>query len=139
MAKRPNIRAIKSARSYDVLEAARALNVTAGTVRGWITQGLPALKKQRPILILGHELRAFLSMRHGRAKVPLLPDQLYCLRCKLGQRPMGMLLDFTPQSVTTARLMGLCEVCGGTCNRMVRSADLPRLATIFEIACREGG
>lgn len=137
MAKRPNPRSIKVARSYTVPEVAVALAVSLGTVRAWLKAGLPALTAQRPTLILGTELRAFLVQRRTQSKTRLTPDQIYCLRCKTGRAPYGMLLDYLPHSRTTGRLVGLCAVCGTTCNRMASAAQLPGLHQIFDIACRE--
>jgi hypothetical protein len=134
MAKRPNPRAIKAARTYTMLEGADAQGVSVGTVRGWIRQALPVMKAQRPYLILGDALRHFLDLRRGKTKAPLGPDQLYCLTCKQAQSPMGMMVDCLPQTAKTARLVGLCVVCGGTCNRMVSRADLPRYSAIFDVA-----
>lgn len=134
MASRPNPRAIKAARSYTIEEGADALGVTAGAIRGWIKAGLPVMKAQRPHLILGESLRHFLEDRRRKGKTPLALDQLYCLTCKQGQSPLGMMVDCLPQTVTTARLVGLCVACGGTCNRMISRADLGRLGGIFDVA-----
>jgi hypothetical protein len=134
MAKRPNPRAIKAARTYTVLEGADALGVSVGTVRGWIRQALPVMKAQRPYLIFGDALRQFLELRRGMAKAPLTPDQLYCLTCKQAQTPLGMMVDCLPMTPKTARLVGLCGVCSGTFSRMVSRADLPRYSAIFDIA-----
>ena len=134
MAKRPNPRAIKAARSYTIQEGADALGVTVGAVRGWIRLGLPVMKAQRPFLILGSNFRQFLEDRRSNGKAPLGPDQLYCLTCKQGQSPLGMMVDCLPQTSKTARLVGLCGVCGGTCNRMISRSNLGRLGGIFDVA-----
>jgi len=126
MAKRPNPRSIKSACSYTVPEAAFALGVSVGTIRGWVKRGLPVLDSQKPTLILGTALREFLALRTLGAKTQLAPDQLYCLRCKAGRTPYGMMLDYLPQTATTGRLTGLCTECGAICNRLVGRSDLPR-------------
>jgi len=138
MAKHPNSRAIKAARTYTVEEAAIALGVSIGTIRAWVKSGLPLMKSQRPFLILGDGLRGFLEDRAKAAKAPLQADQLYCLSCKAGRRPMGMMVDCIPQTPKTARLLGLCEVCGGTCNRMISQAKIDYSSRIFEIAIKEG-
>lgn len=137
MAKRPNPRAVKAVLTYTIPEAALALGVTCGTVRAWVKQGLPAMISQRPFLILGDDLRSFLTGRAAKGKVGLAPNQLYCFTCKSPQTPLGMMLDFRPQSATTGRLTGLCSVCGYTCNRMISCANLSRLSKIFDIVCRE--
>lgn len=135
MPKRPNSRAIKSARTYTIDEAATLLGVSVGTVRGWVRDGLPVMKSQRPYLVLGDALRTFLNRRHDDARSPLKPDQLYCLSCKEGRTPLGLMADLIPQTTKTARLSGLCGVCGGICNRMISVADLPRFYEILDVAC----
>lgn len=138
MAKRPTPRAVKAARTYTVEEAAIALGVSVGTIRAWVKSGLPLMKSQRPFLILGDALRSFLEDRAKAAKAPLQPDQLYCLSCKAGRKPMGLMVDCIPQTPKTARLLGLCEVCGGTCNRMISQTRIGHFSQIFEVAIKEG-
>ena len=138
MAKRPNPRVIKAARTYTIEEAALALGVTPATVRAWVKAGLPLLKSRRPFLILGDALRRFLTDRAQGSKIPLRPDQLYCFTCKAGRVPMGLLVDCIPQTPKTARLMGLCESCGGTCNRMISRSKIDHFSRIFDVAIKEG-
>ena len=47
---------------------------------------------------------------------------------------MGVMVDCIPQTATTARLMGLCEACGGTCNRMISRAKIDHFREIFALA-----
>jgi hypothetical protein len=138
MAKRPNPRAIRAARTYTIEEAAIALNVSIGTVRSWLGAGLPILASKRPYLILGDALRSFLEARRKTSRAKLLPDQLYCLRCKAGRRPFGLMVDILPQTDKTSRLFGLCEVCGGTCNRMISNTTINEIRPIFELAFKGG-
>ena len=138
MAKRPNPRAIRTARTYTIEEAAIALGVTVGTVRGWVKAGLPIMATKRPFLILGDTLRGFIEARRDNARGKLLADQLYCLRCKTGRRPLGLLVDVLPQTATTARIFGLCEVCGGTCNRMISLAKIDAIRPIFDCDFKGG-
>jgi len=138
MAKRLSPRAIKAARTYTVEEAAIVLGVSIGTIRSWVKSGLPLMKSQRPFLILGDALRSFLEDRAKAAKAPLQLDQLYCLSCKAGRVPMGLLVDCIFQTPKTARLLGLCEVCGGTCNRMISQTKIAHFSRIFEVAIKEG-
>jgi len=129
---------VRAARSYTIPEAAEALGVSVGTVRGWARQGLRLLDRQRPFLILGSDLRSFLEMRRAKGKAALAPDELYCLSCKAPRRPLGMMVDWNTQTAKTARMAGLCEACGGTCNRMINAAALPRIKTIFDVATKDG-
>ncbi|KAA0921024.1 helix-turn-helix domain-containing protein [Aquicoccus porphyridii] len=138
MAKRPNPRAIKAARTYTIEEAAQTLGVTTGTIRSWVKSGLPLMRSRRPFLILGDDLRGFLEDRAKRRKAPLQPDQLRCFTCKVGRTPMGLMVDCIPQTPKTARLLGLCEVCGGTCNLMISQTKIDHYSQIFEVAIKEG-
>jgi hypothetical protein len=136
MAKRPSHRAIRSARTYTIEEAALTLGVTTGTIRNWVKVGLPIMKAQRPFLILGDALKDFMQDRTKSGKEKLAPAQLYCLACKAGREPMGLLVDCTLQTPSTARLTGLCGVCGGTCNRMIGRSKIGDFARIFELQIR---
>lgn len=139
MAKRPSLRSLRAARTYTIEEAADTLGVSIGTVRAWTRVGLPVLKAARPYLILGETLRDFLQARATKARVRLQPEQLYCFICKAPRRPYGMLADLMPQSPRTARLAGLCEVCGGTCNRMISRSAIARFSEIFDIGSNGRG
>ena len=138
MPKRPNPRAIKAARTYTVEEAAIVLGVSVGTIRSWVKSGLPLMRSQRPFLILGDALRNFLKDRAQASRAPLREDQLYCLTCKAGRNPMGLLVDCIPQTPKTARLLGLCNVCGGTCNRMISKSKIDDSSQVFCVAIKEG-
>ncbi|MCR9149821.1 MAG: helix-turn-helix domain-containing protein [Rhodobacteraceae bacterium] len=128
---------IRSARSYTIPEAAEALGVSVGTVRGWVRLGLRLLSGQRPFLILGSDLRGYLEARRAKGRVRLAPEELYCLSCKAPRRPFGMLVDWHCQTAKTARMVGLCEACGGSCNRMVSARALPRIRTVFDVAIKD--
>ena len=65
--------AISKALTYTVDEAATALDVTTATVRNYVRRGLPIMTAQRPYLISGEALRAFLLNERERRKKPLQP------------------------------------------------------------------
>jgi hypothetical protein len=134
MAKRPSHRVLRAARSYTFEEAGIALGVSTGTIRNWVRTGLPVMKAQRPYLILGEALKDFLHIKKANRKSALQPAELYCLSCKAPRTPMGMLVDCIPQTAKTARLMGLCDACGGTCNRMISRAKIDHFREIFVLA-----
>ncbi len=138
MVRRLNHRILRSARSYTIIEVADVLGVTTGTVRGWVRSGLPAMVARRPYLILGSELRDFLDSRRRKSKVELQADELYCFRCKAAIKPLGLMVDAHEQSVNTLRLQGLCEVCGGVCNRAISRAQISQFQRIFDVALKGG-
>ncbi|PVH27724.1 helix-turn-helix domain-containing protein [Pararhodobacter oceanensis] len=137
MAKRLNPRVLKANRAYTIPELAQVLGVSVGAVRGWARDDLPALKAQRPYLVLGSVARSYLEARQGKAKAKLQPDQLYCMSCKAPRRPWGMLVDLIDQPGSTARIMGLCEACQMPSFRMIGKAQIPQLGQIFDVTRRE--
>lgn len=139
MAKRVKYGHVKLYRSYKIDEAAVALGVSIPTIRTWIKKGLPAMRTQKPYLILGADLRDFVKKIRKDASMPLALDQLLCLRCRKPRVPLGNMVDYFPRNATAGRLVGLCSVCEGTCNRFVQKTDLPKMAAIFDIICKEHG
>lgn len=131
--KRTSIRAIRAGRTYTIEEVSELLNLSVAAVRSWVKAGLPILKAKRPFLIIGEDLISFLTERQKSAKRPLAPDQLYCLRCKAQTRPYGGLVDAIPQKGKTLRLVGICETCGGMCNRMIGRNALPDFDRLFTV------
>lgn len=135
-AKRSNFRAIRAGRTYTIDEAATLLQLSIAAVRSWVKAGLPILKAKRPYLIIGEDLIDFHKARQNGAKRPLAPDQFFCLRCKAQTRPDGGLVDAIAQNGKTLRLVGMCETCGGMCNRMIGRnalADVEKLFTVMVV------
>jgi len=135
MAKRYNPRRFKLHHSYTVDEIASRLGVHPQTIRGWIKRGLRCLRSERPFLILGCDLRAFLEQAN-EAKEPLGPNQLFCLKCRTAQEPWGQLADYIPQSPTSGRLTGLCPVCERECQRFVGVAQVRSVAPDLDVTYR---
>ena len=123
--RRANWRRIKIHRSYAVDEAALALGVHKNTVRGWIKQGLPALATQRPALILGSELRAFLDARTKRTRRPCPAGTIFCFKCREPRRPALGMVDYRPHSPTGGNLKAMCEQCGTMMHQRIARAAIP--------------
>lgn len=122
-----NPRMVKIHRNYSVEEAARQLEVHKNTIREWIKRGLPTIDSQRPTLILGRDLAAFLEQRRKRNKRPCLPGQLYCLRCRCPQEPKGARVDYLPMTTAGGNLTGICPACHA---RMYRRVSMAKLSEV---------
>lgn len=122
-----NPRMVKIHRSYSVEEAARQLAVHKNTIREWIKRGLPTIDRQRPTLILGRDLIAFLEQRRKRNKRPCLPGQIYCLRCRCPQEPMDAWVDYLPVTTISGNLVGICPACHA---RMYRRVSMAKLSEV---------
>ena len=76
MARQPNWRRVNRNWNYTYEEAARLLEAHPRTVRNWIQRdGLAALAEQRPHLIVGSVLSAFLRDRRQARKTRLKPHE----------------------------------------------------------------
>ncbi len=137
MYKYPNAKKIKASRSYTIPEVAVVLGCSTRTVRNWAGMGLRVLNDNRPFLIVGDDLKIFLAEQGKSRKVRLGPKELYCLSCKEPRRPLGMMADEVRQTAKISRLVGLCEVCGGKCNRMISARTLAEFARFFDIVSKD--
>lgn len=133
MARRPNGRAVKKHRSYTVDEVARSLKVAKGTVRRWLKSGLPALTDQRPALILGHALIAFLGDRKQDRQTCEL-HQGFCFSCRAPRDPAFGEVEIRPKTRATAMMRALCERCATVMHKPVSLARLPDLRTKVRVS-----
>jgi len=132
MSKRSNPMAVKAVLSYDVSEAARALGKSQATIRNWIRDGLPVMASQKPCLISGLVLRQYLKTKHRASKSPLEWDELYCLPCRAGRQPAGLVVEAFSNTAKTTRLKGLCCQCGAVSSRIISNAKINVFAQIFQ-------
>lgn len=134
MAKRISARGIKKNQTYTLDEAALILRVHVQTVRGWEKGGLPVMRGQKPHLIHGEDLQAFLRMRGMKAKKPLKPNEVYCLGCRRAVRPAGDLADYVTSGAGSVRLSGICPHCEGMAHRFVSTPSLRQIAPDLHVA-----
>src|SRR5271166_6256497 len=92
----PNHRLVKIHRSYTVEETAKLFGAHKNTVRAWVKAGLPTCDEKRPMLILGHDLSAFLQARRALHKQTCRPGEIYCVRCRAPKLPAGGMADYQP-------------------------------------------
>jgi hypothetical protein len=138
MARRFNYRRLKIHFSYTIDEAARVLGAHKHTVRSWVEAGLPVVCRQRPILISGGALRDFMSARRARSKTSCGPGQLYCLSCRSPKTPAGLMADYTPLTVKTGNLTGLCPDCDRFIHRVVSLAKIELVRGKLEVGFPQG-
>ena len=137
MSKRANPMAVKAALTYEVNEAAVALRKSPATIRNWIKDGLPVMSSRKPYLISGAAIREYLRSKYRASKSPLAPDELYCLSCGAGRRPLDMIVEAFPNTPKTTRLKGVCHHCSAFAGRMISNSKAHEFAQTFRI--KEGG
>lgn len=137
MPKLPSGRGIKLHRSYSPDEAARALRIAKGTILRWINTGaLPAMTDQRPFLVLGSEVKAYLAKRKSnRAKCRL--HEAYCFTCRAIREPAHGMADFKATSAKAGMMEALCGTCGGLMFKRVSRSRIPELQAKLGLTIRQ--
>jgi len=131
MSKRLNPNKAKIHRSYTVEEIACLFSVHKNTVRMWVKAGLPVCDNQKPMLIIGAELREFIQVRNKKNKRKCKPYEMYCLRCKSPQKPAENMVDYEPITEGTGRLIGLCSCCECIINKYISLAGFEKIKHYF--------
>jgi hypothetical protein len=136
MARKGTWKRIRSHRNYTPDEAARALGVCVQSVRRWIKLGLlPAMTEQKPALILGVDLIAFLQSRNGkRARCAL--GECYCFGCRKPRRPAFGEAEIVATAQGKPNMRALCETCGALMHKRVSAARLTEISVILTIQDR---
>jgi len=117
--KLPNPRRVKIHRNYTVEEVAQVCHVHKGTVRNWTKNGLETIDCNRPTLVLGAVLRAFLETKRTKNKQKLKPGEIYCVRCRKGICPLGDFAELQRVGGAGWRLVGFCPSCESEVFRLV--------------------
>jgi excisionase family DNA binding protein len=125
-------RGIKMHRSYKVEEVARLLAVSKRTVRRWIKAGLAAITDQKPILILGEDLLAFLAARKQRSR-RCQPEECYCVKCRQPRRPAGGMAELIPLTIKTGNLRAICPDCGSLMHKRIRCDAVEALRQVLDV------
>ena len=131
--RRPNPHLVKIHRSYEVSEIALLFSIHKNTVRTWIEQGLPVTDNRRPVLILGSELKAFLHTKRSKNKQPCAPGELYCLRCRMPQKPAGNMADYQAVTDKFGMLTAICPGCENIMHQRIGIATLALISTQMDI------
>jgi hypothetical protein len=131
--RRTDPRLAKLHRSYSVEETSRLFGVHKHTVRAWLKAGLQTIDSRRPTLILGSELRRFLSARRAARRRTTPPGMIFCLRCREPRPPALAMADYVPRTRTSGDLQGICPVCTTMLYRRVRRGELDAIRGQLEV------
>lgn len=128
---------IKIHRSYSIEDAARTLGVHKNTVANWLKNGLSPIDDQRPILIQGRVLRAFLRERRDRQKRRCSVGELYCLKCRSPKPPLDRKAIYVPLTNAGGNLQGRCSDCLSIICRRVSLARLHEFSAVLTITSKQ--
>jgi hypothetical protein len=134
--RRHSARRVRRLRTYNVREAAKAIEATPSTVRQWHKNGLEAVAGIWPLIFRGVDIIAFLKRRDGDRKRPCGPGRMYCFRCKAPKTPAYGEVEYWPDGPKLGTLSGLCPVCTGLMNRRTSLAKLQSAAGDLKVSMR---
>lgn len=137
MAKKFPVNRVKKHLIYTVWEASNILGCHRQTVIRWGDKGLLIDKSQKPWLIEGRDLKAFLGARQASVRCKLALHHCYCLGCKDPREPDGKFADYIQQTPESGRLTALCPECGSLMNKVVRRADLEAIRAKIEVTIQK--
>jgi len=129
--RKPDFRRIRPTKTYSLPEIAEALDRDIATVRRWVRDGLPTLDGQRPPLVLGSELKAWLKAKWSARKQPCQADELRCCTCGRPRRPSAGSFFIEPKNAKTVWLNAKCCICGGPMKQIGSRAKLPEIQMRF--------
>lgn len=93
MPKQARLNRIKSLHTYTVEEAAEVSGVSPRTIRNWGANGLHVMEEERPALIRGDDLRAFIQGQRKGRKSKTASDTIFCVCCRQARKPAGGMAD----------------------------------------------
>ena len=120
----PNYRLVKIHRNYTVEDIANLFGIHKNTVRRWVKAGLATSDNKRPMLILGHDLRAFLQARRVKNKQTCKPGEIYCVRCRAPKFPAADMVEYSPVTEKFGNLTAICPDCNSIMNQRVSLARI---------------
>jgi len=122
-----SIAKIRARTAYTAQEAASLLGVDRRTVFRWIREGLFLIDPhEKPRLILGNDLKAFLKAKRESKKVKLQWNEYYCFACRKAvlarvgsehQKKTGKKIGADNKEQTM--LYAKCKDCEGSVARFV--------------------
>lgn len=138
MPKQPRLNRIKSLHPYTINEAAEVSGVSPRTIRNWAANGLRLMQDDRPALVRGDDLIAYIKGQRKQRKQSLPLDRFYCLRCRAPRATAGGLAECV-QHGGRFTLFAICEVCETILRKPVSRTDLPKLRRELDIVEGAGG
>jgi hypothetical protein len=126
-----DLRRIRVRVCYFVPEAAALLRVTEGTIRTWLRAGLPALDRNRPTLILGADLKAWLQGRQISRRHKCGPDELFCLRCRRPRTLRPNSREFIEKNPKRLMIRGKCSTCDTVMHKVASRANAAEARSVF--------
>ena len=127
--RRPDFRRIRPSKTYSLSEIAETLDRDIATVCRWVRDGLPTLGGQRPLIVLGSELKVWLRAKWSARKQPCQAGELFCCTCHKPKKPRPGSVRIVPNNEKTVSIKAECDVCG---TRMTQIRSRAKIVEIEE-------
>lgn len=115
--------------SYTVLELTSILGVNEKTIARWMEGGLKTVAGcEKPYLIYGSDLQAFLKNKDEKRKATLKRNEFYCFGCKHPRRAKR-----GSKKVVGDKEKALCAVCSGKMSRTIKPSQKYYQKSLFEM------
>ena len=85
------------------------------------------------MLILGHDLSAFVQARRLKNKRTCKPGELYCVRCRAPKFPAADMVEYSPVTEKLGNLIAICPDCNSIMNRRVSLAKIDQVRGKMDI------
>lgn len=140
MSKNHNLHLIKERESYFFKEISELLKVHMRTVQAWKQEGLPTINEEKPYLVMGYDLKEFLSKKFARRKVKLQHDEFYCTKCRKAVKSFNNQVNLQTSGKSIGKqgfkelvIKGACKHCNSRINRFSHSGRLEEIKTNFDV------
>ncbi len=121
---------IKSKTCYSFKELSEVLMVCQQTIWNWHSKGMKVLdENSRPYLVMGEEVRKFITEQKKKRKIPIKEGEFFCPRCKNSRasKPVKIKVIHTDRFLSPANkqiiVKGEC-ILGGSWKLKMKNTDL---------------
>ncbi len=129
--RKPDLRRIRTSKTYILPEIAKTLDRDIATIRSWVRNGLPLLSDQTPVLVAGYDLKDWLQQTWSLKKRKCQPDELFCFKCRKPSKVKNCTVRFVQRNNKTVSVKGQCAVCNTRMNQTRSLAKLAELQVLF--------
>lgn len=126
-----DLRRIKRDMSYSPQEICELLGSHKNTVHMWLKGGLRRIDKERPYLIHGSDLYAFLEARQKKKHRSCALNEMYCVKCHKPQLAWENVVDVIIYNAKQLMLRGLCAFCQNTINKLGSVSQMSNYQKLF--------
>lgn len=143
MAKKYKTKLIKTRESYTSKQIGELFNLHLKTIQLWVKDGLITISN-KPILIMGYDLKEYLDSKQNDRKCKLESDEFYCTKCRKAVRSTDndVWLELTGKTIGKNQykeivIKGVCDECHTRVNRFSHEGRIEEIKENFDVVNSE--